>query len=111
DFSPDSFLTHDSSKQGDGGRSICYDEIAWVNESKGVIVVPYNFPYDELYLLYNSTGGADSMTNIPVIAQAAIEAYISWKYAMNKRGGLTEGRIFKAEYIEQVELLRARLLE
>lgn len=87
------------------------NDIVSINAEKGIIVTPVGFPSNELYLVYVGIGGVDSMTHIPVIAQSTIEAYISWKYAMNKRGGLSEGRVLKEEYNEQHRILRARLNE
>lgn len=80
-----------------------------INAAKGLIMVPHEFPSNELYLVYVSIGAVDTMTHIPIQAQAAIEAYISWKYAQNKRNGLVEGGALKAQFDQQHRLLRARL--
>ena len=88
-----------------GGRQ----DIVTFNPAKNLIMVPAGFPSNELYLVYVGIGGVDSMTHIPVIAQAAIEAYMDWKYYHNKRGRISEGREMKHHYDEQHRILRARL--
>jgi hypothetical protein len=84
------------------------DEVTF-NVNKGVVMCPDDFPVNSLYLVYVGIGTADTMTYIPIKAQAAIEAYIDWKYAQNKRGGLAEARGWKMLYDEQHRLLRSRL--
>lgn len=83
------------------------DEVMF-NVEKGIIMCPDNFPSNELYLVYVGFGVADTMTYIPLKAQAVIEAYVSWKYNQNKRNNLSEARYFKQMYDEQHYLYRAR---
>lgn len=90
---------------GDGFRQ----DVVAINAQKGLIMCPLQFPSNELYLVYLSIGTVDTMTHIPIQAQAAIEAYINWKYVQNKRNGLSEGRILKQDFEQQHRLLRSRL--
>lgn len=83
------------------------DEVTF-NVQKGIIMCPNNFPSNKLYLIYTSVGTADTMTYIPVKAQACVEAYIAWKYALNRRGGIGEAKYMAEEYNKQHRLLRAR---
>ena len=93
--------------QGRFGNTPRPDEVQF-NVEKKIIMCPDNFPSSSLYLVYVGVGRADTMTNVPVKAQAAIEAYIDWKYAANKRGNLAEARYLKTEFDNQHRLLRAR---
>jgi hypothetical protein len=93
--------------QGRFGNVPRPDEVQF-NVEKRIIMCPDNFPSSSLYLVYVGIGKADTMTNVPVKAQAAIEAYIDWKYAANKRNNLAEARMYKSEYDNQHRLLRAR---
>jgi len=86
------------------------DEIQF-NVAQKIIMCPQNFPSDDLYLVYVGIGSADSMTSIPIKAQAAIEAYIDWKYVQNQRGKIGEAKGWKMLYDEQHRLLRARFNE
>lgn len=86
------------------------DEVQF-NVAQKIIMCPDNFPADDLYLVYVGIGAADSMTSIPVKAQAAIEAYIDWKYIQNQRGKLNEAMGWKEEFNLQHRLLRARFNE
>lgn len=83
------------------------DEV-YINSEKGLIMCPNDFPSNTMYLTYLAVGQVDTMTNIPLNAQAAIEAYIAWKYAQNRRGGLSEASVLKKEFNEQHRILRAR---
>lgn len=86
------------------------DEVQF-NVAQKIIMCPDNFPADDLYLVYVGIGSADSMTSIPVKAQAAIEAYIDWKYIQNQRGKIREAQLWKEEFNLQHRLLRARFNE
>lgn len=59
-----------------------------IDTARGLIVTPYAFGHNELYLVYTGIDTVDNMTGIPVIAQAAIEAYIDWRYEAYKRNPL-----------------------
>lgn len=83
------------------------DEVTF-NVQQGIIMCPDNFPSNKLYLVWVGIGKADTMTYIPVKSQAAIEAYIDWKYAQNKRNNASEARYFKMMFDEQHRLMRAR---
>jgi hypothetical protein len=74
----------------------------------GYIIVPGGFSGTELYLVYVGIGSVDTMTYIPVKAQAVIEAYMDYKYALNKRGRLSEAGIYKQIYEQQHAIYRAR---
>ena len=89
---------------GDGTR---LDSVV-INVEQGIIVCPKQFPSDYLYLAYVSTGNANTMTKIPKNAQAAIEAYITWKYFATKRNRQQDAAIAKANYDAQHKLLRSR---
>lgn len=64
---------------------------------------------DELYLVYVGIGSVDSMTHIPIAAQATIEAYIDWKWMQNRRNGLREAAGYRQLYNREHKILRARL--
>jgi len=83
------------------------DEVT-INVQQGIIMCPDNFPANILYLVYVSGGSADTMSYVPIKAQAAIEAYVSWKYALNKRGNQAEAREFERLFNKQHYLMRAR---
>jgi|688.fasta_scaffold407593_2 hypothetical protein len=89
---------------GDGTR---IDSVV-INVEQGIIVCPKFFPSDYLYLAYVSTGNANTMTKIPKNAQAAIEAYITWKYFATKRNRQQDAAIAKANFDNQHRLLRSR---
>lgn len=89
---------------GDGTR---LDSVV-INVEQGIIVCPKQFPSDYLYLAYVSTGNANTMTKIPKNGQAAIEAYITWKYYATKRNRQQDAAIAKANYDAQHKLLRSR---
>ena len=89
---------------GDGTR---IDSVVF-NVEQGIIVCPKFFPSDYLYLAYVSTGNASTMTKIPKNAQAAIEAYITWKYFATKRNRQQDAAIAKANFDNQHRLLRSR---
>ncbi len=84
------------------------DEVV-INAAKGVIMCPQGFPSTELYLVYVGIGTADTMTYIPVQAQAAIEAYISWQWQANKKNGVDK-RGLQRDFEFQHQILRSRLL-
>ena len=83
------------------------DEVTF-NVERGIIMVPDGFPSNALYLVYVGFGTADTMTFIPLKAQAVIEAYIDWQYHQNNRNTLSQAKWFKAMYDEQHRLYRAR---
>lgn len=89
---------------GDGTR---LDSVV-INVEQGIIVCPKQFPSDFLYFAYVSTGNANTMTKIPKNAQAAIEAYITWKYFATKRNRQQDAAIAKANFDAQHKLLRSR---
>lgn len=89
---------------GDGTR---LDSVV-INVEQGIIVCPKQFPSDYLYFAYVSTGNANTMTKIPKNAQAAIEAYITWKYFATKRNRQQDAAIAKANFDNQHRLLRSR---
>lgn len=89
---------------GDGMRVDNYT----INRQKGLLIVSKSFPYQDLYMQYISVGKIDTMTQIPIEAQAAIEAYIEWKYEANKRNGANIGYL-KEEFNEQRRMARARI--
>jgi hypothetical protein len=89
---------------GDGTR---LDSVV-INVEQGIIVCPKQFPSDYLYFAYVSTGNASTMTKIPKNAQAAIEAYITWKYFATKRNRQQDAAIAKANFDNQHRLLRSR---
>lgn len=70
-----------------------------IDELEGRILVPEVFPYAELYVAYMGLSDIDNMTNIPLVAQLAIEAYMSWKY--EGTGGSED------EFYNQLRVLRA----
>lgn len=80
-----------------------------INVAQGQIMAHSQFPGSELYLVYVGIGNINTMTHIPLIAQAAIEAYIDWKYIQNKRGGIREGGAFMKLFQRQHKILRARI--
>lgn len=97
---------------GDGQRvDICY-----INPQRNIIMVPSGF-CDEIYLVYISVGKVDTMTHIDIRAQAAIEAYMDWKYAANRKAGLirmgnvviNQGAALKVEFQNQHAIFRARV--
>lgn len=78
--------------------------------ARGIIVAPDGFAFDEIYLVYTGIGTIDNMTGIPVYAQAAIESYIDWKYAANKRDiSRGEAQDWERKFDNQHRLLRARV--
>jgi hypothetical protein len=89
---------------GDGTR---LDSVV-INVEQGIIVCPKQFPSDFLYFAYVATGNASTMTKIPKNAQAAIEAYITWKYFATKRNRQQDAAIAKANFDNQHRLLRSR---
>jgi hypothetical protein len=89
---------------GDGTR---LDSVV-INVEQGIIVCPKQFPSDYLYFAYVATGNANTMTKIPKNAQAAIEAYITWKYFATKRNRQQDAAIAKANFDNQHRLLRSR---
>jgi hypothetical protein len=89
---------------GDGTR---LDSVV-INVEQGIIVCPKQFPSDFLYFAYVATGNANTMTKIPKNAQAAIEAYITWKYFATKRNRQQDAAIAKANFDNQHRLLRSR---
>lgn len=89
---------------GDGTR---IDSVV-INVEQGIIVCPKQFPSDFLYFAYVATGNANTMTKIPKNGQAAIEAYITWKYFATKRNRQQDAAIAKANYDAQHKLLRSR---
>jgi hypothetical protein len=89
---------------GDGNR---VDSIN-INVEKGIITCPWAFPSKQLYLCYVGIGNVDSMSMLPKKAQAAVEAYISYKMAITKRNGLSEGSVLKQLYDNELRLFRAK---
>lgn len=89
---------------GDGMRVDNYT----INREKGLLIVSKSFPYSELYMQYVSIGKADTMSQIPIEAQSAIEAYVNWKYEENKRNGANVNYL-KNEFNEQHRMARARI--
>jgi len=96
---------------GDGQRvDVCY-----INPQRNIIMVPNCF-CNEIYLVYIAVGKVDTMTHIDVRAQSAIEAYIDWKYAANRKAGLikmgntviNQGAALKLEWQNQHAIYRAR---
>lgn len=128
DFAPADFQTEDS---GGGSSAISPLSSSWywgdfgiagpyniygsrwygvhIDVAHGLILVPEGFPFDEIYLQYIGIGTVDNMTEIPLNAQAAIEAYMDWKYAANKRNvGRGEAQDWERKWDNQHRLLRAR---
>lgn len=91
---------------GDGQRN----DICYINTQDNIIMVPNCF-CNELYLVYTGIGKVDTMTHIDVRAQAAVEAYVAWKYEANKRNGINAGRALKEEFNLQHQIMRARMNE
>lgn len=86
------------------------DEVTF-NVERGIIMVPDAFPSNLLYLVYVGIGSADTLTHIPITAQAVIEAYVYWKYALNtpdKKGSLNVAGELQRQYDYQHRLYRAR---
>ncbi len=80
-----------------------------ISKEIGLIVVPENFNVDELYLKYIGIGTVDAMTEIPVVAQHAIEAYMDWKYNCNNRNtSLGVGQDWERKFWAQERLLRSK---
>ena len=84
------------------------DEVAF-NVEKKMIVCGTRFPTNQLYLVYVGRGAADTMTHIPITAQACIESYIDWKYELKRRNNIGNAREMERLYRDQHRLLRARL--
>jgi hypothetical protein len=90
---------------GDGYRP----DVVAINPEQGVIMIPNGFPSHEMYLVYVGLGTVDTMTHIPIKAQAAVEAYIDWKYHANKRNvSRSESADWERKWHEQHRILRAR---
>lgn len=107
-----SFLTNDIGEpvQGRFSPFVRPDEVTF-NVEKGIIMCPDQFPSNILYLSYIGLGTADTLTYIPIKAQAVIEAYVEWKYAQNldkKVVGLQEVRHYMEMYNYQHRMYRAR---
>lgn len=118
DFGSDDFLTAQAAASGMSADQLMqYWVVNGYQRTDTVIIDPVakqiitgaHFGVDEIYLVYVGVGTVDSMTEIPVIAQAAIESYIDWKYVQNKRGGIREGGAFRLLFNKQHKILRARL--
>jgi len=88
---------------GDGMRT----DVFTVNRALGLLIVPHNFPYKEVYMIYVSVGGANTMTKIPIEARACIMAYVDWKYEAKKRNGKNVAAL-EQEFWNQHRLMRAR---
>lgn len=84
------------------------DEVAF-NIPKKMIVVPDCFPSNCLYLVYVGSVQADTMTHIPLIAQACIESYIDWQVALKKRDNLAAAREYHKLYTNEWRILRGKL--
>lgn len=72
------------------------------------ILTSMKFPCDEIYLCY--MGGLQSlntMTQLPLFAQPAIEAYIDWKWAKNRRNGIRESQGEDLYWNREHKILRA----
>lgn len=96
--------------QGRFARYSRPDEVTF-NVEKGLIMCPDAFPSDILYLSYVGLGTADTLTYIPIKAQAVIEAYVEWKYAQNessKKSGMQYANFYLKQYNHQHRLYRAR---
>jgi len=90
---------------GDGYRP----DVVCFNTEKGLIMTPQCFPCNQLYLVYVGNGAVDTMTYIPIQSQAAIEAYIDWRYNEQKRNvGKGDVMYYKNEYYNQLRIMRAR---
>jgi len=93
-----------------GGMTSQYGMGVYFDIQRGIIMAAEGLAYNELYLVYTGIGAVDQMTDIPVIAQAAIEAYISWKYAVNKRDiSRAEAQDWERMFDQQHRLVRARV--
>ena len=91
-----------------GTSSIRSDSVQFVPE-KNIIMCPYGFPSNELYLIYTGIGNVDSMTHIPVLAQNAIEAKMEWQYRAPKRNvGAGEKREYERLYYIQEKIMMRR---
>lgn len=84
------------------------DEVAF-NIPKRMIVVPDCFPSDCLLLAYIGRVEADTMTYVPLTAQACIEAYIDWRMAANKRDNQSSARDYERLYTKEGKNLKGRL--
>lgn len=87
---------------GDGVR---VDVVRFAPEL-GIIMVPTAFPVNNIYLVYAGIGSVDTLTHIPIQAQACVEAYMDWKYHSNKR---TVGRGDAMDYERRYNRERLRL--
>lgn len=91
---------------GDGVRV----DVVRIVPEKGIIMVPAAFPSNQLYLVYAGIGSVDTMTHVPIQAQATIEAYMEWKYFSNKRNvGRGEAMDYERRYNRERLRLAARL--
>lgn len=108
---PAPYLTNDigAPVQGRFSQFIRPDEVTF-NVEKGIIMCPDAFPSNILYLSYVGLGSADTLTFIPVKAQAVIEAYVEWKYSQNTKNQANQAQMrwLKTMYDEQHRIYRAR---
>lgn len=91
-----------------GGYSGYRSDSVQFNPEKGIIMCPADFPSDKLYLIYTGVGNIDTMSRIPVIAQAAIEARMEWQYYCKKRN-VGRGEVADYErlyYIEEKKMMK-----
>lgn len=91
---------------GDGYRP----DTVVINPKDGVIMAAQGFPCRELYLVWIGVGTVDTMTHIPIQAQEAIEAFISWRYIAQKRNGASsaEARILEEQFYQEHRLMVRR---
>lgn len=86
------------------------DEVTF-NIPKKMIIVPDNFPSNCLYLSFIGDVQADTMTQIPLIAEAAIHAYIDWYIESRKRNNVLNTNNARKDFDREHRYLRARLNE
>jgi len=82
------------------------DEVCF-NPEAGVIMCNPGWGATSLFLSYIGVGNIDTMSNVPLMAQATVMAYIDWQWQKNKRRGENVVGL-EVEFDKQHRILRAR---
>lgn len=87
-----------------------WNDIVNINPDKGIIMVPQNFTSTEMVLTYVPSYSVDKMLKIPLLAQGVIEAYVAWRWELNRRRPLVgQLQTARQEYENQLRVLARRM--